>query len=108
MEIQIIDDDAPAFQGLKPSHYTESGYGVLPSKRGQTRPSGEWNAMVIRAEGPRITVELNGSKILDGNVSEPTEVLPRHEGIRRKSGFLGLQSHSEPVQLRNIAIKEIH
>jgi Domain of Unknown Function (DUF1080) len=107
LEVQILDDDAPAYRTLQPFQYTGSVYGVLASKRGQNRPSGEWNSMKIRAEGPRITVELNGTIIVEGDVSEHPEALPKHPGIRRRTGFLGLQSHSEPVQFRKIAIKEI-
>jgi hypothetical protein len=107
MEVQILDDDSPAYRGLQSAQYSGSVYGVLASKRGHARPPGEWNAMVIRAEGPRIKVELNGTVVVDGDVSKLPEVPPRHRGIGRRSGFLGLQSHSEPVQFRNIAIREI-
>ena len=107
MEIQILDDDAPAYRKLQPSQYTGSVYGVLAPKRGHSRPPGEWNAMVIRATGSRITVELNGAKITDGDVLLHPEALKRHPGIERARGYVGLQSHSEPVQFRNIAIKEI-
>ena len=68
MEIQILDDNAKAYRTLQPFQYTGSVYGVLPSKRGQTRPPGEWNALKIRAEGSRIAVELNGVAIVDGDV----------------------------------------
>ena len=107
MEVQILDDDAPAYKGLQPAQYAGSVYGVLASKRGHARPPGEWNAMVIRAEGAKITVELNGAKVVDGDVSEHPEALPGHPGTRRKAGFLGLQSHSEPVAFRNLAIREL-
>jgi hypothetical protein len=107
MEVQILDDEAPAYRELRPSQYTGSIYGVLPSKRGQVRPPGEWNSLLIRAEGPRITVELNGVVVVDGDVSTRPDVLARHPGVRRTAGFLGLQSHSEPVQFRNIRIMEI-
>jgi hypothetical protein len=92
---------------LRPEQYTGSVYGVLASKRGHARPPGEWNAMVITTEGPRIRVELNGAVVVDGDVSKHPEASPRHRGIGRRSGFLGLQSHSEPVQFRNLAIREI-
>jgi hypothetical protein len=107
MEVQILDDEAASYRKLQPSQYTGSVYGVLAPKRGHTRPPGEWNAMVIRAEGSRIAVELNGVKITEGDVSSHPEALARHPGVRRKAGFLGLQSHSDPVQFRNIAIKEL-
>jgi hypothetical protein len=107
MEVQILDDDASAYRALQPTQYTGSVYGVLAAQRGHARPSGEWNAMIIRAEGSKITVELNGVPIVNGDVSKHPEASPRHKGINRSRGFVGLQSHSEPVQFRNIEIREI-
>ncbi len=107
MEVQILDDGAPAYKNLQPAQYCGSVYGVLASRRGQARPPGEWNALVVRAEGSKVTVELNGAKVVDGDVSGHPEALARHPGIRRKAGFLGLQSHSEPVEFRNLAIREL-
>ncbi len=63
--------------------------------------------MEIRAEGTRMRVELNGAVVVDGDVSKTAGTSPRHKGLGRTRGFLGLQSHSEPVQFRNIAIREI-
>jgi hypothetical protein len=107
MEIQILDDDAPAYRALQPSQYTGSVYGVIAAKRGHARPVGEWNALVIRAEASKIKVELNAAVVVDGDVSKHPEASPRHKGVGRSRGFLGLQSHSEPVQFRNIAVREI-
>jgi len=108
LEIQILDDDAPAYRSLKPDQYTGSVYGVIAAKRGQTRPVGEWNVLVIHAEGSRIKVELNGALILDGDVSKHPEAGPRHQaGVARSRGFLGLQSHGDPVKFRKIEVREI-
>jgi hypothetical protein len=107
LEIQILDDDAPAYRNLKPEQYTGSVYGVLAAKRGHAKPVGEWNVLRIVAEGSHVQVELNGEKIVDGDVAAHPEVLPRHQGVSRKSGFVGLQSHESPVQFRKLAIREI-
>ncbi len=107
MEVQILDDNAPGYKALQPAQYSGSVYGVLASKRGHVRPSGEWNSLVIRAEGSNITVELNGTTVVNGDVSKHPEVLARHPGVRRTRGFVGLQSHSDPVAFRNLMIKEL-
>ena len=107
MEVQILDDDAPSYRELAPAQYSGSVYGVLASRRGHVRPPGEWNAMVIRAEGSKIRVELNGAVVVDGDATSHPEASPRHTGVYRTRGFVGLQSHSEPVQFREIAVKEI-
>jgi 3-keto-disaccharide hydrolase len=108
MEIQILDDDAPVYRGLRPDQYSGSVYGVVAAKRGHAKPPGEWNALEIRAEGPKVRVELNGVVIVDEvDLADRTEALAKHPGIRRRSGFIGLQSHESPVQFRNIRIKEL-
>jgi hypothetical protein len=107
LEVQILDDDAPAYRGLQPEQYTGSVYGVVAARRGQARPPGQWNAMVIRAAGPRVVVELNGVEVVDADVESHRQALARHPGIARRSGFLGLQSHESPVEFRAIAIKEL-
>ena len=107
MEVQVLDDDAPAYRGLQPSQYSGSVYGVLASKRGHVRPPGEWNSLLVRAEGPRVVVELNGVVVVDGDVSDRPDLEGKHPGVKRSAGFLGLQSHSEPVQFRKVEIREI-
>jgi len=60
-----------------------------------------WNEYVIRAHGPRITLQLNGKTTVDYEEKEP--------GIAG-SGFLALQVHSGPgieVHFRNIRIREL-
>ena len=107
MEVQILDDDAPAYQDLQPWQYTGSVYGVLASKRGHVRPPGEWNVLVVHAEGPKVVVELNGVVVASGDVSTRPDLLAKHPGVGRETGFIGLQSHSEPVEFRDIAIRAI-
>jgi hypothetical protein len=109
MEIQILDDEAPVYRSLRPDQYSGSVYGVVAAKRGHARPPGEWNALEVRAEGPRIRVELNGRVVVDElDVANHAEAQVRHPGIRRRTGFIGLQLHESPVQFRNIRIRELH
>lgn len=107
MEIQLLDDDSARYKTLKPYQYCGSVYGVIPAKRGSTKPAGEWNTMEITARGPRITVKLNDKTIVDGNLEEHSEAAKEHPGIKRPDGYIGLQSHSEPVEFRNIRVKEL-
>jgi hypothetical protein len=61
------------------------------------RPLGEWNAFRIRLQDDRMTVNLNGRPVLQ---SEPLPDLPA-------SGPIGLQHHGDPLEFRNIWIKEL-
>lgn len=107
MEIQLIDDDHPKFKDLKPWQYTGSIYHVAAAKRGHLKPAGEWNALEVRAEGPHVTVKLNGATIVDDRLDTHAELEAEHTGLRRKSGRIGLQSHNGRVEFREIAIREL-
>jgi hypothetical protein len=54
-------------------------------------------------------VELNGTVILDGDVSKVTEFMAKseHPGKDRKSGFFGFAGHSDPVQFRAVQIRKL-
>lgn len=107
MEIQILDDDADMYKALRPDQYCGSIYGVVATKRGFTKPAGEWNAMEIAAKGSHVTVKLNGATVVEADLAEHQDAAKRHPGILRKTGYIGLQSHSEPVEFRRIMIKEL-
>ncbi len=105
MEIQLLDDHDTQYAGIKPAQFTGSVYGVIAAKRGSTRPAGEWNAMEITLEGPKVVVKLNGNVIVDGRLDEHPDEVKAHPGLLRRDGYIGLQSHSDEVAFRNIRIK---
>lgn len=108
MELQVLDDDHPMYKDLKPFQYTGSVYGVVAAKRGHTKAPGEWNQMEVHAKGPKVVVKLNGTVIVDADLSQHPDAVKTHPGILRKDGYIGLQSHSDPVQYRNITIEELN
>lgn len=61
------------------------------------RPFGKWNAFLITLEGDRMTVVLNDQKVID-DVCLPD--LP-------VCGPIALQHHGDPVQFRQLWIKEL-
>jgi Domain of Unknown Function (DUF1080) len=107
MEIQILDDNDPKYEKLKPFQYTGSVYGVVAPERGHTKPPGEWNALEIKAAGSKVTVKVNGATVVDADLTKYPDSASEHPGILRKDGYIGLQSHSDPVEFRNIQIKEL-
>jgi hypothetical protein len=109
MEIQILDDNHPKYATLNYYQYTGSIYGVVPPTRRVTKPAGEWNALEIRADGRRVVVLTNGTKVVDADLDrclQDEAVAKEHPGLARTTGRIGLQSHSERVEFRNISIKE--
>lgn len=111
MELQILDNDAAIFEDLEEYQYHGSVYGVIPAERGYLKPVGEWNYQEVIVNGPKIKVILNGTTILDGDISEAREngTLDGkdHPGLKRKKGHVGFLGHGSEVWFRNIRIKEL-
>ncbi|HKI35354.1 MAG TPA: DUF1080 domain-containing protein [Gemmataceae bacterium] len=111
MEIQILDDpwylDEKNYKGLKQTQRTGSIYGVVPPAKDALKPAGEWNSFRIVAKGRKITVELNGSGIVDANLDDYKDQAKEHSGLLREKGHLGLQSHDGRVEFRNICVKPL-
>jgi hypothetical protein len=111
MELQILDNDAPIYKDLHVYQYHGSVYGTIPAKRGFLKPVGEWNYQEVIANGPKIKVILNGTVILDGDLTpfrkNGTPDGQKHPGLSRDSGHIGFLGHGSPVQFRNIRIKDL-
>ncbi|MFA5650597.1 MAG: DUF1080 domain-containing protein, partial [Proteiniphilum sp.] len=111
MELQILDNDAPVYENLAIYQYHGSVYGVIPAERGHLNPVGEWNYQEVIANGDRITVILNGTTILDGDIREASKdgTLDKreHPGLLNKSGHIGFLGHGSKLKFRNIRIKEL-
>src|SRR5262245_24187651 len=108
-EVQILDNDAPKYAKIDPRQANGSVYGMIAAHRGFDRPIGEWNLMEVVVQGPKIAVELNGTRIVDGDVSQVKEFMDNkeHPGKDRTSGHFGFAGHGEPVAFRNIRIRPI-
>ncbi len=93
-EIQIDDIGAPDGAGI---HRTGAIYGLQAPSSFPAVSLGLWNAYLIEAKGPKITVSLNSA------------VVTTYLSKRQASGYLALQIHSWPgrVQFRNIQIKTL-
>ena len=52
---------------------------------------------------------MNGHVIVDADLDtvKDTEVGKKHPGLARESGYVGFLGHGEPVEFRNIRIKEL-
>lgn len=111
MEIQVLDDGAEIYKGLKPYQYHGSIYGVVPARRGFQKPVGEWNSEEIRVQGRRITVRLNGTVIVDADIekaSTPATIDGRdHPGLKRAGGRIAFCGHGSRVEFRNLRLKDL-
>ena len=106
-EVQILDDNAPKHAKLDPRQYNGSVYGMIPAHRGYDRPIGDWNFMQVTVKGPKIQVELNGTRIVDGDVSKVMQFMggKKHPGKDNLKGHFGFAGHNDPVMFRNIQIR---
>lgn len=66
------------------------------------RPPGQWNHFRIRMEGERVTVDLNGQRVVDDVVLE--NYWDREQAVINK-GPIELQSHGSRLQFRNLSIR---
>ncbi|MBM2844763.1 MAG: hypothetical protein HW407_75 [Bacteroidetes bacterium] len=107
MEIQVLDDYASEYANLKPWQYCGSLYGVQAASPRVTKKAGEWQHYTIVAQGPRVLVTLNNQVIVDADLISHMDKESTHPGLKRRSGYIGLQCHSLKVEFRNITIKEL-
>ena len=115
IEIQIIDEHSPRYTDpkhskyykLKPYQRTGAVYGVQPPSKTVTKPAGKWNRMTIRAEGRHFAVRINGTTVVDCDLDDYPDKLAEHPGLKRTKGYLGLSSHNDRVEFRNVTIRRI-
>lgn len=109
LELQVLDSDHEKYSQLDPRQYHGSIYGLVAAHRGYLRPTGEWNFQQVTVRGTKIKVELNGTTIVDADLSKVTESKDGKvpAGAKRKSGHFGFAGHNDPVAFRNISIREL-
>lgn len=108
-ELQVLDDGHSKYKTLDPRQAHGSAYGMAPAKRGFLRPTGQWNHEIVTVVGSTITVELNGTRILETDLSKVSTYMSDspHPGKDRTSGHVGFAGHNDPVRFRNIDIRSI-
>lgn len=111
-ESQILDDNYEKVKGkidMRQAH--GSAYGLVAAARGYQQPIGEWNFEEVTVQGSRIKVELNGTVILDTDLStvDMANVMAHsaHPGKDRKNGFFGFAGHNDPVQFKDVLIRQL-
>jgi len=108
-ELQVLDSEHKKYANLDARQYHGSAYGIAAARRGFLREAGQWNYQQVIVNGSQIQVELNGSVILDTDVSKVTEFMAdsAHPGKDRTSGHFGFAGHNDPVEFRNVSIKRL-
>jgi hypothetical protein len=107
-QVQIWDPSDPNVK----KHGADKGSGALWNNKKHERfptgladnPIGQWNRMFIRMVGSYVTVELNGTKVVDNVVME-NYYKPEIPMYMR--GPVYLQTHGAETRFRNVFIREI-
>ncbi|MDF1742415.1 MAG: DUF1080 domain-containing protein [Gimesia sp.] len=108
MEIQLLDDALPRFSKLKSIHKSGAVYGVIPPNQQVSTPAGQWHKMKVRADGRRLVVTVNQTKIIDANIDDYVAKHLEKPELKHARGVIGLQKHNAGVvRFRNIRIREI-
>jgi len=97
MELQIWD--VPYGRPLD-KHAAMAIYGNVPPLARADR-SGQWNRVVIKADGRMITAWVNGQLVQQSHTAEHPEL--RHRHLR---GWIGIQDHGGKMQVRNLSVLE--
>jgi hypothetical protein len=115
-ELQVLDDNYEQVRGkIDPRQAHGSAYGMVAAARGYQHPIGEWNFQEVTVKGSTIKVELNGTIILDTDLSkvDMTKVMggkngpSPHPGKDRTSGYFGFAGHNDPVAFRAVFVKKL-
>ena len=108
-ELQVLENTHPKYASLDRRQFHGSAYGMVAAHRGYQRPVGEWNFQRVTVRGSTIRVELNGFVILDADLADVTEFLGGrpHPGKDRERGSFGFAGHSDPVQFRNVLLRDL-
>lgn len=107
MELQVLDNTHPKYAKLQDYQYHGGLYTLVAAKKGHLKPVGQWNVEIVTVNGPKVKVELNGVVIMEANLDEINQSNPKHEGAKRRKGFLTFCGHGDIVRYRNLQIKEL-
>jgi hypothetical protein len=108
-----------ALDDTKEAGYHDTGavYDLVKPTKNAMKPAGEWNHIVVTCDRRWITVELNGEKVTEADLSQFTEPFVRPDGSTHKfdvaykdhplKGYIGLQDHGAPCWFKNIKLKPL-
>ena len=108
-----------AIDDTRTNGFTDTGalYDLSAPTKNAMKKALEWNHLVITCRGSRITIELNGEKVNDVDLSRFTEKNKRPDGTAHKfdiaykdhphEGYVGLQDHGSNVWFKNIKLKPL-
>lgn len=107
LELQVLDDNHIKYAKLRDSQYHGSAYGIKPAHRGFLRPACQWNTQEVTVKGDKVTVVLNGYKIMETHLKEDAPKGHPSKSDSFTKGHFGFTGHYDQVRFKNIRIKEL-
>ena len=122
VEIQIADDYSKQWSESPATWQCGAIFGRLAANKQQVvKKPGQWNHYIITCQGQHISIELNGQKVTDMDMSKWTSAKKNPDGSDIPSwlnrplaslqtkGYIGFQGKhaGAPIWFRNIKIKEL-
>ena len=103
-EVQVVGD-----YGWPPCKTgTGSIYDVVTPMFNMARPVGEWNAYDISTRGTKVTVAVNGWRVIDTDFAQLTAPVGKFRTAYAqlpREGRIALQDHGSEITYRNIRIR---
>jgi hypothetical protein len=106
-EVQLLDDAAEEYQNLKDWQRNGALYGLAAPMTHPDAPAAQWNNLSLRAVGSRVTVTLNGQKVIDADLDTLKSMATYPIDTKRRRGRIGLEHHPNTVEFREIRIKDL-
>jgi hypothetical protein len=113
-EVQVFDS---AGKEKMSKHDSGALYDIVAPSKNTMKPAGEWNHMEITANGPKVSIVLNGEKIVECDLDQGTEPEKSPDGTKNKfktplkdfpkEGHFGLQDHGSDVWFKNLKVKPV-
>jgi len=114
MEVQLVDAEiyyhTGNWNGYRPEQQTASIYDELGPTKNVVKPAGEWNRFEIACRGSRVTIVLNGERVLDADLARETKARQKKGPAladRPRYGRIGFQNLSGKVWLRNVQVQRL-
>lgn len=113
-EMQVLDNTCHPDAKIH-MHRAGDLYDMIPCSEETVKPAGVWNTSRIRTENGQTTFWLNGTKVVEFTMfDEQWKEMVANSKFKQWPGFgtfreghLCIQDHGDPVQFRNIKIKEL-
>jgi len=107
-EVQILDDHGVPVDS--PKDWGNGGiWGLQAPSENVSKPAGQWQSMHARLVGNRVTVILNGTRIIDDfELTRPTHLYEQLSDLSHGDpGPILLQGDHGPLQYRNVMIRPL-